>query len=105
MVFFNLEENTPGLQIGIRVLKEGLLTFYGELFHGLYIPSLDLFEFNRGDQILKHRVVPKFGLRFKKSTHNAPERATRGKHFEMNLYRIMSKHKLVLNTSSIPNTA
>lgn len=46
----------------------------------------------------------KFGLRLKKSTRNAPQYATRGTHFEMHLYRIMSKHNLVSNTSSEPNS-
>jgi NTE family protein len=105
LVFFNLEENTPGLQIGVRFLKEGLLTVYWELYHGKYIHSLNLFEFNEGDLILKHWLSgPKFGLRLEKSTLNTPQYATRGTHFEMHLYRIMSKHNLVSNTSSNLNS-
>ena len=105
LVFFNLEESTPGLEIGVPFLKEGLVTFYGEIYHGHYIHSQNLFKFNKGDQILKHRLWgPKFGLRFKKSTRNAPKHATRGTHFEMHLYRIMSKHNLILNNSSELNT-
>lgn len=101
LVFFNLEENTPGLQIGVPFLKEGVLSMYLELYHGSYVHSQNLFEFKKGDQIFKHRLWgPKFGLRFKKSTLNAPQHATRGTHFEMHLYRIMSKHNLALNTPS-----
>lgn len=105
LAFFNLEENTPGLQIGIPFLKEGLLTVYWELYHGKYIHSLNLFKFNERDPILKHSLSgPKFGLRLKKSTLNAPQHATRGTHFEIHLYRIMSKHNLISNTSSETNS-
>lgn len=105
LVFFNLEGSTPGLEIGVPFLKEGLVTFYWERYHGHYIHSLNLFEFNRGDEILKHRLWgPKFGLRFKKSTRNAPQHATRGTHLEVHLYRIISKHKLALNKPSELNT-
>jgi NTE family protein len=43
-------------------------------------------------------------LRLEKSTLNTPQYATRGTHFEMHLYRIMSKHNLVSNTSSNLNS-
>ena len=74
------------------------MTTYFELYHGYYVHSENLFEYNRGDQILKHRLWgPKFGFRFKKSTRNAPQHATRGTHFEIHLYRIISKHNLAIN--------
>ena len=99
LVFCNLKEHTPGIKLGIPFFKEGLLTLYGEIYNGRYVHSVNLFEFRYKDDIIKHRLWgPKFGLRFKKSTLNAPQHATKGTQIKFHLYRILSKHKLAINT-------
>ena len=99
LVFFNLKEGTPGLQLGVPFLKKGLLTAYWEYYNGNYVHALNLFQYDTGDQLLRHQLKgPKFGLRFKKSSLDAPQHAIRGTHFELHLYRIQSRHHFLMNS-------